>query len=217
MKKQIIFTDEPYIACLDCSHRAAGRCNGPRTSAMSLLEWSKFMRALKEAGHMTNAYIAKESDVSLKTIERIMALNCDQDIMRDTARRIENVIIGSSTSYPCYLAFEENVPEVSQKMSNALRELERTLDEDHRAALDNIHNSHTAEMLAIKATHTAELSAAKEDADQKIQYLRAQLERLQRENDNLWAENNRKSKLLDRLIEQQEANYKKMPFKQLEE
>jgi hypothetical protein len=159
------------------------------------------MRAIKETTTLTNKDIEKQSGVSLKTIERIMALNTDQDIMRDTARRIENVIIGSSTSYPCYLAFEENVPEVSQKMSNALRELERSLDDEHRAALDNIHNSHTAEMLAIKASHTAELNAAKDEYDAKIQYLRQQVERLQRDNDNLWAENMRKSKIIDRMLE----------------
>lgn len=201
MKKQIIFTDEPYVACLDCSHRREGRCNGPRTSTMSLQDWSKFMRAVKEADGITNKEIEERSKVSLKTIEHIMAMNCDRDIRRDTAARIENAIIGSCTRYPCYLAFEENVPEVSQRVSNALGELERTLGEQHMAALDNLRNSHTAEMLAIKATHTAELAATKEEADAKIQYLRNQLERTEREKDALWNELSRKAKIIDRLIE----------------
>lgn len=209
MKKQIIFTDEPYIACLDCSHRRAGRCKGPNTSAMSLLEWSRFMRALKEASGLTNKDIEKAAGCSIKTIERIMALNTDLDIMRDTARRIEIAIMGASTGYPCYLAFEENVPEVSQKLNEALRELERNLadsDEDHRKALDNIHNSHTAEIQAIKVTHNTELQAVRDEAEVKIQYLRNQIERLQHENDSLWAENTRKSRIIDRLIELREAS-----------
>lgn len=209
MKKQIVFTDEPYVACLDCSHRRDGRCNGPRTSTMSLHDWSKFMRAVKEADGITNKEIEERSNVSLKTIEHIMAMTCDRDIRRDTAARIENAIIGSCTRYPCYLAFEENVPEVSQRVSNALGELERTLGEQHMAALDNLRNSHTAEMLAVKATHTAELTAVKEDADRKIQYLQEQIVRLQRNNDNLWAENNRKSRIIDKLIEHQEVNINK--------
>lgn len=209
MKKQIVFTDEPYVACLDCSHRRDGRCNGPRTSTMSLHDWSKFMRAVKEADGITNKEIEERSNVSLKTIEHIMAMTCDRDIRRDTAARIENAIIGSCTRYPCYLAFEENVPEVSQRVSNALGELERTLGEQHMAALDNLRNSHAAEMLAVKATHTAELTAVKEDADRKIQYLQEQIVRLQRDNDNLWAENNRKSRIIDKLIEHQEANINK--------
>jgi hypothetical protein len=77
------------------------------------------------------------------------------------------------------------------------------------AALDNLRNSHTAEMLAVKATHTAELTAVKEDADRKIQYLQEQIVRLQRDNDNLWVENNRKSRIIDKLIEHQEANINK--------
>lgn len=207
MKKQIIFTDEPFYACLECSHRAAGRCNGPRTSSMTLLDWCKFMRAMKEANGLTNKEIEQKSKVSLKTIEKVMALNTDQDIMRDTARRLEDVIIGSCTSYPCYLAFEENVPEVSSKLNAALRELERNLadsDEDHRKAIDNIHASHTAEIQAIKAAQLLEIQAIRDEDAQKIQYLQNLVERLQREKDNLWTENTRKSRIIDRLIELQE-------------
>lgn len=206
MKKQVIFKDEPYYACLDCSHRMAGRCNGPRTSSMTLLDWCKFMRALKEHSGITNKEIEKQSGVSKTTIEKIMALNIDHDIMRDTARLIEDVIIGSSTSYPCYLAFEENLPGVSQRVSKDLLELERELDEKHIAALDNLRNSHAAEMLAIKASHTADLNAQKEENDIKVQYLREQIARLQRDNDNLWNEINRKARIIDRLVELQESS-----------
>ena len=167
------------------------------------------MRAVKEADGLTNKEIEERSGVSLKTIEHIMAMNCDRDIRRDTAARIENAIIGSSTRYPCYLAFEENVPEVSQRVSNALGELERTLGEQHMAALDNLRNSHTAEMLAIKATHTADIAAIKEETDAKIQYLRTQLERAEREKDVLWSEIVRKAQIIDRLIEMQEIFVKK--------
>lgn len=208
MKKQIIFTDEPYAACLECSHRREGRCNGPRTSTMSLQDWSKFMRAVKEANGLTNKEVEKRTGykVSLKTIEHVMAMTCDRDIMRDTAALIENAIIGSNTSYPCYLAFEENLPEVSQRVSNALRDLEKNLDEKHIAALDELHNSHAAEMLALKVAHTAELNAKQEENDAKIQYLREQILRLQRDNDNLWNEITRKSRIIDRLIEMQEKS-----------
>lgn len=211
MKKTVTFTDEPYVACLDCSHRRDGRCNGPRTSTMSLQEWSKFMRAVKEADGLTNKEIEERTNfrVSLKTIEHVMSMKCDRDIMRDTAAMIENAIIGSSTRYPCYLAFEENIPDVSQKMSTALRELEQSLGETHRAAIDNIHSSHSAEMLAINATHAAELAAVKEESNIKVQYLRDQIDRLQRDNDNLWTEINRKSRIIDRLIEIQDKTFNK--------
>jgi hypothetical protein len=71
-------------------------------------------------------------------------------------------------------------------------DLERALsdNEDIRKAMDNVQISHAAEMQAIR------------DEDQKkIDYLREQNLRLQRDNDNLWAENIRKSKIIDSLIE----------------
>ena len=181
-------TEKPYNRCLVCEFRKQKRCDGPRTSAMSFQRWCEFMRLMKEANHLTNAQIAERSDVSIKTIERIMAGKLDQDIYRDTARRIENAIIGSSNQYPCYLAFEEEHPNNDARLNEAIRDLERALaaNEAYRKDLDGIHASYQQ----IRA----------EDRD-KISYLRAQVERLQRENDNLWAENNRKSKLVDRLLE----------------
>jgi hypothetical protein len=65
------------------------------------------MRDMKIANGLTNAEVAENSGVSLKTVEKIMALSCTQDIMRETARLIEDAVIGSSNQYPCYLAFED--------------------------------------------------------------------------------------------------------------
>ena len=200
MRAKTDFADKPYNRCLTCTHRGEKRCDGPRSSAMTLNRWCEFMRDMKEANGLTNAYIAEKSGVSLKTIERLMALNSDQDIMRETARRIEDAIIGSSNQYPCYLAFEENVPEASDKLNDALRELERALadNNDYRKALDNIHASYNAEMQLIR-----------DDAQAKIAFLRSQLDRLQRDNDYLWTESNRKSKMIDMFIEQQTAGLEK--------
>lgn len=192
MRKRTSSAEKPYNKCLPCQHRIEKRCDGPRTSAMPLARWCEFMRDLKEANGLTNQEIADRSGVSVKTIERIMALNCDQDIMRETARRIEDAIIGSSNQYPCYLAFEETVPQESEKLANALRELERVLDdnEDYRKALDGIHVSYKEEMLQIR-----------DEAQRKIDFLREQLDREHRDNERLWAENARKSAVIDRFID----------------
>lgn len=173
---------------------------------MTLQEWCRFIKAIKEKTEYTNTEVAEGAEVSLSTVESIMSLNREKDILRDTARRIENFVLGVGTGYPCYLAFEENIPDVSQRVSNAMRDLERELDEKHLAALDNLRNSHAAEMLAIKTAHTAELNVQKEECDMKVQYLLGLVQRLQRDNDNLWAENTRKSRIIDRLIENQDRN-----------
>lgn len=95
---------KPYYRCLSCA-RFRKACGGRPTRDMDLQTWCEYMRDIKEFAHLTNAYIAKEAEVSIKTIERIMAINIDQDIMRATARRIELVIIGPVGDHTCYLDY----------------------------------------------------------------------------------------------------------------
>ena len=169
-----------------------------------MLEWCKLIRAVKEFEGLTNQEVADGADVSIKTIERIVALNCDQDIMRETERRIENFVLGDSPSFPCFLAFQENAPEVSQKVDKAMRDLEHELDEKHLEALENLRRSHSDEMLAIKAAHAAELDAVKAEAAAKAQYLLTHLERIEQEHDNLWNEISRKNRIIDQLLEKKD-------------
>lgn len=191
MKAKTDASTKPYNRCLSCHHRKV-RCDGPRTSAMELQRWCEFMRDMKELNGLTNAYVAEKSGVSIKTIERLMALNCDQDIMRETARRIEDAIIGSSNQYPCYLAFEEANPINEQRLNEAVTELERALNDnkDYRAALDNIHASYNAEMQIIR-----------DDAQKKIDYLLSEIQRVREECDSWRAENARKGRLIDTYME----------------
>jgi len=197
MKRKSNFGEKPYNRCLSCPHRKV-RCDGPRTAGLELARWCEYMRDMKEVNGLTNAEIAAQADVSIKTVEWVMSLKCDHDIQRDTARRIENVIIGSTSKYPCYLAFEEeNLPD-AQKMNDAMRELERVLDDnkDYRAALDNIHTSYNAEMETIRA-----------EAQKKIDFLLDQVAQLRTDNNNLWAENNRKSKVIDTFLSKQDFRF----------
>lgn len=192
MKKTTNFSAKPYNRCLTCTHRNERRCDGPRSSAMKLPRWCEFMRDMKNANGLTNADVAQRSGVSIKTIERLMALKCDQDIMRETARLIEDAIIGSSNQYPCYLAFEEAAPDNAQQLSAALTELERALadNKDYRTALDNIHASYNAEMQLIR-----------DEAQKKIDHLLGQIKELQSSNDYLRRDNERKGKIIDKLLD----------------
>lgn len=197
MKKKNIYAEKPYNRCLTCPHRKT-RCDGPRTACLTLDRWCEYMRDLKEINGLTNQEIADASGISVKTIERLMAQDSSQDIRRETARLIENAIIGSSSKYPCYLAFEEENRPDEQRMNDAMRELERALDDnrDYRAALDNIHDSYKAEMELIR-----------EEAQKKIDFLLDQIAKLRADNDNLWFENNRKSKMIDLFIEKQMVSF----------
>lgn len=190
MKKVLDFTDKPYYKCLVCSHFSEKRCGIP-LSRLPLEDWCICIRVVKESKHLTNAYVAEKADVSIKTIEKIVALNCDQDIRRDTARRIEDAVFGEPFGIVCYLEMADSVPEASERLNNAMIDLERALsdNEDIRKAMDNVQISHASEMQAIR-----------DDDQKKIDYLREQNLRLQRDNDNLWAENIRKSKIIDSLV-----------------
>ena len=90
------------------------------------------MRDVKELAHLTNAYIAKEADVSLKTIERIMSINIEQDIMRATARRIELVVIGPVGDHTCYMDYSEDT--ATERINSLLAEIEYWRKENDRKA-----------------------------------------------------------------------------------
>jgi len=192
MKNKSAFQEKPYNRCLSCEHRGK-KCDGPRTAGLSLARWKEYMRDMKELNGLTNADVADRTTLTVKTVERALSLGSTQDIMRDTAREIENAIVGSTSKYPCYIAFEEENGPDQQRMNDAMRELERALadNKDYRKALDNIHDSYQAEIATIR-----------EEAQRKLDFLLDQLTKIRKDNDNLWAENNRKSKMIDRFIEQ---------------
>ena len=174
MKRKTDFSAKPYYKCLTCEHRIAKHCNGIRTAPLELAAWCEYMRDMKEVNGLTNAYIAENSGVSVKTIERIMAINCEQDIMRETARRIENAIIGSSNQFPCYLTIKETAAD----------------NNDMKAIVDSIHTSYAAERNIIRA-----------EAQKRIDEMREQVDRLRLEIDYLRLENDRKARVIDKFLE----------------
>ena len=130
MKERKDLSTKPYYKCLSCA-RFRKICGGIPTRGMDLQEWCEYMRNVKELAHLTNAYIAKEADVSQKTIERIMALNIEQDILRATARRIELVVIGQVGEHICYVNSDSAATE---KIAELLAEVAYWKKENDRKA-----------------------------------------------------------------------------------
>ena len=124
-------TTKPYYRCLSCD-KFRKACGGIPTRDLDLQSWCEYMRDVKEIAHLTNAYISKESEVSLKTIERIMSLNHDQDIMRATARRIEQVVIGPVAKYFCDLDYDGSA--ATDRISALLVQIEHLRKENERYA-----------------------------------------------------------------------------------
>ena len=122
---------KPYFKCLSCP-RFRQVCGGMPTRGMDLKNWCEYMRDVKELAHLTNADIAKGADVSIKTIERIMAINIEQDIMRATARRIELVVVGNVGKHICELDLDGGSAE--EKINTLLAQVEYLRKENERKA-----------------------------------------------------------------------------------
>lgn len=191
MKKATDSPNKPYNRCLSCAHRGDS-CDGPRTAGLPLARWKEYMRDLKEINGLTNADVAERSELTVKTIERALSPASDQDIMRETARKIENAIMGSTSRYPCYLAFqEENEPEEGQ-MLKAMSELKRLTgdNEEYKKIQEEIHDSYQKEMAIIRA-----------EGQRKVEFLLEQLANA-REDCVYWRnENNRKNRVIDQFMQ----------------
>jgi hypothetical protein len=97
---------------------------------MTLQEWCELIRDVSDAFHLSNAYIAREADVSIKTVDRIEAVNVEQDIMRSTATRIERVVLGSVGDHTCYL--DQNGNDTTEQINRLMAEIERLEKEKDR-------------------------------------------------------------------------------------
>lgn len=122
---------KPYYKCLSCA-RFRKTCGGIPTRGMDLRNWCEYMRDVKELAKLTNVYIAKEAEVSEKTIERIMALNYENDIMRATARRIELVVIGPVGEHDCDT--DRDGIKSTERISKLIAEVEYWKRENDRKA-----------------------------------------------------------------------------------
>ena len=122
---------KPYYRCLSCA-KFRKACGGIPTRDLDLQSWCEYMRDVKELAHLTNAYIAQESDVSIKKIENIMAINCEHDILRATARRIEQVVIGPVAKYFCDLDYDGSA--ATDRITSLLAEIEHLQKENARYA-----------------------------------------------------------------------------------
>ena len=131
MKTRQDATTKPYYRCLSCA-KFRSACGGIPTRDLDLKSWCEYMRDIKETCHMTNAYIAERSEVSIKTVEKIMAINFEQDIMRATARRIELAIIGPVAKHFCDLDYDGSA--ATDRINSLLVQIEHLKKENNRYA-----------------------------------------------------------------------------------
>lgn len=110
MRKTHDASAKPYYRCLSCP-RFRVLCGGRPTRDMDYKNWCEYIRDVMDVYHLTIAFVSEKADVSQKRIELIRAVKEDQDIMRATARRIEQVVIGPATNHICDMDFDATAAE----------------------------------------------------------------------------------------------------------
>ena len=131
MKTRPDQSSKPYYKCLSCP-RFRNTCAGLPTRDMTLQEWCELIRDVMDVFHISCAYVAENGDVSIKTVERIKARNIDQDIMRGTSRRVEQIVLGPASNHTCYL---DHDPTADAELIKQLRaEVEYWRKENDRKA-----------------------------------------------------------------------------------
>ena len=110
MKQKTDPSTKPYYRCLTCSSFRK-TCGGRPTRDMDLKDWCEYIRDVMDYFHLTIAYVSEKADVSQKRIELIRGIHEDQDIMRATARRVEQVVLGQATNHLCEMDFDPGAAE----------------------------------------------------------------------------------------------------------
>lgn len=131
MKVKQDISTKPYYRCFTC-HRFRNTCGGRPTRDMDLKEWCEYIRDIRDYFHITNSDITEKAQSSTKTTEKIMAINTEHDIMRATARRYEQAVIGPVGDHTCYL---DHDPTATTELIAQLRaEIEFWKKENERKA-----------------------------------------------------------------------------------
>ena len=165
-----------YARCLNCPHRERDykgtRCSGPDISRMTMKQLCMWFRALKNKEGYTNKSISDKAKVSLQTVTNIMALSPPNDLRWYTVTSINNVLADADgDTTPCAVHLLVNSPDT-------IREIEQTRTEINllQDILSNIHESYKNELAIIR-----------QEAKEKIDFLKA--------------ENEKKDRIINRLLD----------------
>ena len=122
---------KPYYRCMTCP-RFRKICGGRPTRDMDLQNWCEYICDVMDAFHLTIAYVAKEAEISEKTVEKIRRINCEQDMMRGTTRRVEQVVLGPVGNHTCYLDYSDDT--AAERINRLQAEVEYWRKENDRKA-----------------------------------------------------------------------------------
>ena len=105
MKQRHDLSTKPYYRCLSCQ-KFRTMCGGMPTRGLDLKGWCEYIRDVMDYFDLSCAFVSREAAVSQRTVERIHAINVDQDIMRSVGRSIELVVFGPVTRLLCEMDYD---------------------------------------------------------------------------------------------------------------
>ena len=149
--------EKPYNICISCS-RIGQTCDGPNFLAMSVDRWCEWCRLRRDHLKWKNTTIAEKSGVSKISIDRIMAGDV-KDLRITTMQAVTRALVnGTWGQSPCVL----------------VTETEKEIYVDNPAIIAQCqHLQNTLDNLS--AEYKTELAAVREEARQKIEFLRDQV------------------------------------------
>jgi predicted transcriptional regulator len=189
-----------FDKCITCAR--IGQDCVPNLLALpwpDLLAWWK-----KRQAHIgwSNQVLSDKSNIPLGTINRIKA--GEDDARYSTMRSIIHALLGGqSVEFPCQKKLDQEFAhyETLEKQCAELTSTNECLASQMKDMEEKCKKSEVDLQSVLKDLERA--IADKTDAQKKIEYLLSQVDRLQRDNDNLWSENIRKSKIVDKYMEMQ--------------
>jgi len=187
-----------FERCITC-----GRIGQDCVPNLLALPWPELMAWWKKRqAHLgwSNQVLSDKSTIPLGTINRIKA--GEDDCKYSTMRCIIHALMGSySVEFPCQQKLDKEFAhyESLEKQCDTLTtENEQLLSQ--MKVMEEQHKSDEASLKDIQKDLERAL-ADKADAQIKIDYLKDLVAKLRTDNDMLWAENNRKSKIVDKFLE----------------
>lgn len=181
--------DKPFNKCFECRSFRNG-CSGPNLFAMGIGRACEFLQMARVFLKLSYQDVADGTGISLPTVKRTLTgKNADPGYF--TMKTLSDFLVGDPNGKsPCAIP-DIMSDDSAARLYEAAKELERALEDnkDYRIALDNIHASYNAEMQIIRA-----------ESEAKVAHLLNQIDRLRTELDAWHAENDRKSKIIDKLL-----------------
>lgn len=179
--------EKPYDVCQMCSF-IPDSCDGPRLDGMEYKRWAEWARDYMKRNQIVKTELAKKCDIPGSTLSHAIS-GVGYDVRAETRTKITNALLGiDHRRYPCHMAALLMAGQIIDDEDNESK-IAELQEEIQRLGSDLAH---------AKEKAVAKVQEAKQEAQVKIDYLKAQIETRDKFLDE---KNVQINKLMDKLLE----------------